>query len=89
MGDAETEAAEWFSPLIKAAKAGIYFFAHLLIATAIIALIEYIQRLIIFAGDPKMFDLLPIRYIFDAMDLGILVAFAVFGTLEAYIVFKG
>ena len=36
----------------------------------------------------QLFDIIPLRYIFDGMDLGILVAFLVLGTLEAIKVFR-
>ena len=39
-------------------------------------------------GDPKLFDRIPVKYIFDAMDVFVLVVFVVFGTAEAYVVFQ-
>jgi hypothetical protein len=60
--------------------------AHALIV--LLAAIVLVQRLVLQAGDPKLFDRVPLRYIFDGMDLAILVAFLVLGTLEAVMVFK-
>jgi hypothetical protein len=47
-----------------------------------------VQRLLVLVGDPKLFDWVPLRYIFDVVDLGILAAFLFFGTREAIDVFR-
>jgi hypothetical protein len=78
----------WYAPLVKAGRAGVYFFAHVLLASALIGVIYLIQLLLVTIGDPKLFDWIPLRYIFDAMDIGILAAFILFGIIEAYLVFK-
>lgn len=57
-------------------------------AALIIGAIYLIQRLLVMAGDPMLFDKVPVRYIFDCMDLGILAAFLTLGTVEAVVVFK-
>jgi hypothetical protein len=62
---------------------------HVLVAAVLIGAIYAIQLLLRYAGDPKLFDWIPVRYIFDAMDAGILVAFTAFGTLEAIRAFRG
>jgi hypothetical protein len=53
-----------------------------------LAAIYLLQVLLKAVGDPKLFDVLPLRYIFDGMDLAILLAFIVLGTLEAIRVFR-
>ena len=78
----------WYAPFIKALRAGAYVAAHLLVAAALIGAIYAIQLLLRYIGDPKLFDWIPIRYIFDAMDAGILVAFIVFGIVDAILVFR-
>lgn len=50
--------------------------------------IEFVQYLLRMTGDPLLFDRFPVRYVFDAMDLGILVVFALFGVIGAYAVLK-
>jgi len=50
--------------------------------------VALLQRLVLQLGDPKLFDTIPLRYIFDGMDLAILIAFVVLGTVEAIMVFK-
>jgi hypothetical protein len=54
------------------------------VAVVLVGAIEFIQKLILRLGDPKLFDIVPLRYIFDGMDL----AFLVIGTLEAIAVFR-
>jgi hypothetical protein len=36
----------------------------------------------------KLFDLVPLRYVFDLADLAVLVAYAIYGTIEAIRVFR-
>jgi O-antigen ligase len=79
----------WYAPFIKAVRAGTYLAAHVIVASTLISAIYVVQLLLIYVGDPKLFDLVPIRFIFDAMDGFILIAFVAFGTIEAIRVFQG
>ena len=79
----------WYAPFIRALRAGIYLATHVLVAAILIGAIYVVQWLLGYAGDPKLFDWIPIRYIFDAMDAGILITFIVFGTIEAVRAFQG
>ena len=54
-----------------------------------VAVVYVFQSFLLQLGDPKLFDIVPLRYVFDGMDVGIIIAFLVFGTIEAVIVFKG
>lgn len=63
--------------------------AHALVAILLLAVVAGLQRLVLQAGDPRLFDIIPLRWVFDGMDLGIIVAFLIIGTLEAVRVFKG
>jgi hypothetical protein len=67
----------------KGAPVGSYIAAHGLVTILLIAVIHGIQWLVILAGDPKLFDVIPLRYILDGMDLGLLLVFVVLGTTEA------
>jgi hypothetical protein len=58
------------------------------VAILIIGLIAAIKRALMWDGDPKLFDFFPLRYIFDAADIGILAVFLIFGTIEAIQVFR-
>jgi len=79
----------WYEAFTTAWRWGSFIAAHALVALLLIAVVFAIQRALLLVGDPKLFDTVPIRYIFDGMDLGILVAFLVLGTMEAIRVFKG
>jgi len=54
----------------------------------LLGVVALIQWLVLKLGEPKLFDIIPLGYIFDSMDLAILIAFIVLGTLEAVMVFR-
>jgi hypothetical protein len=60
-----------------------------MVALVFIGVITLFQWLLLSLGDPKLFDIVPVRFLFDGMDVAIFVAFLVFGTLEAINVFRG
>jgi hypothetical protein len=80
--------APWSRPFKKAFRSGCYLVAHAMVAILIIGLIAAIKRALMWDGDPKLFDFFPLRYIFDAADIGILAVFLIFGTIEAIQVFR-
>lgn len=88
VGRADRLAGPWYDSFEKAFRWGAYIAAHAGVAILLLGAIHVIQWLVIKAGDPKLFDVIPLRYIFDGMDLGILIAFLVLGTREAVRVFK-
>ena len=79
----------WWRPWREAFYLAMDLFAHLFVALVLIGAIEGAQMALHAAGDPKLLDLVPIRYIFDAMDLALLALFFVFGTVSMYRAFKG
>ena len=78
----------WYAPLITALKAAIFLAAHLLLAAGLIGAVWAIQWLLAEAGDPKLFDWIPLRYMFDVMDAGILAVFIWYGVGGAIDVFR-
>jgi hypothetical protein len=82
-------ASPWYKPFHRSFRAACYLVSHALVAIIIIALITLIQRVLIADGNPLLFDVCPLRYIFDAVDVTILGVFMWFGTLEAIETFKG
>ena len=56
---------------------------HLLI-TAIEIVAGWLHR----TGDPKLWEWVPVLYLFDTMDLAILIAFIWYGTAEAIRAFR-
>jgi hypothetical protein len=79
----------WYFAFATAWIWGSFIAAHALVAMLLIGVIALIQWLVLRLGDPQLFDTIPLRYVFDGMDLGILVAFVVVGTIHAVIVFRG
>ena len=80
--------AAWYRPLQKALRAATNLVAHAGLALLMVGLISLVQWALNRDGDPKLFDVLPLRYIFDAIDLLILATFMIFGTAEAVQVFR-
>ena len=71
----------------RAFRAACFLLVHVISALLLVAAITAIQRLLIGAGDPKLYGWIPLRYVFDTMDLGVLLAFFLFGFMEVYILF--
>jgi hypothetical protein len=80
--------ATWGVSFEKALGWGAYVIAHAFVAMLVIAAIGIVQGFLSFIGDPKLFDKVPIRYIFDGMDVAILVGFFALTALEAVWVFR-
>jgi hypothetical protein len=74
--------------LARALRAALFIIVHIFLALLIIAGIYAIQRGLLAIGDPRLFDLLPLRYIFDIADVCVLAAFVLFGCSEAYFMFR-
>jgi hypothetical protein len=77
-----------YSAFKTAWRWGSFIAAHAIVACVLIGAIQLVQHLLFLFGDPKLFDAIPLRYIFDVMDLAIAAAFIVLGTLEAITVFR-
>jgi hypothetical protein len=78
----------WYNPFKKAVRSGCYLVAHGAIALLIIGIFAVINWILVRIGDPRLFDICPLRYIFDLVDLAISGVFVVFGTIEAIRVFR-
>jgi hypothetical protein len=78
----------WHAPLTKALRAAAFFVAHAFLAILIIGLVAIVKVVLHWLGDPKLFDLIPISYVFDAMDATALAVFIPFGASEAIRVFR-
>ena len=77
----------WYTPLGRGLRAGAFFVAHLAVALLIVGGIYLIQSALSYLGNPLLFDVIPIKYVFDALDIFVVIEFVVFGTMEAYVVF--
>jgi hypothetical protein len=78
----------WRSPWIEAFRVAMHLLSHLAVVLVLIGIISAVQWALRAAGEPKLLDILPIRYIFDTMDLGLLALFLVFGTISAFHAFR-
>jgi len=85
---AQSDSVPWHSPLAKAFKAGLYLACHAFIAAMTIVGVSMIHALLDLVGNPKLFGALPVSYIFDVMDVAILVMFLISGTKAAICVFR-
>ncbi len=78
----------WYDPIRSAFHAATYIVCHTVVALIIIAATRIIALILEYFGDPRLYDVLPIRYIFDTMDLVIFLAFMVTGGISAWQAFK-
>lgn len=78
----------WRRPWIEAFHIAMHVLAHLATVMVLIFVISLVKTAVRKAGDPLLLDFVPVRYIFDAMDLGLLVQFLGFGLRAAYNAFK-
>ena len=79
----------WFRPLITAVRAGAFMLAHALTACVIIVTLTIVSALLKLVGEPKLFGRFPLSYVFDGIDVIMLVAFGAFGIIDAIKVFRG
>lgn len=71
--------------------AAIILICHTVVAAIVIICIWAFSRLFHFlwvAEDPLLFDVFPLRYLFDGMDAGVVVVFAWNGVASAARIFR-
>jgi hypothetical protein len=79
---------EWKNHLIRSLNRMSFLASHVFIVVVLILAIAVIHAVLHVFGYPTLFDWFPARYIFDLMDLALIVAVIVAGTLEAFDVFR-
>jgi hypothetical protein len=79
---------EWKDHFIRTANRLSWVACHALAVVVLILAGAIVHVLLVYFGDPLIFDLVPWRYIFDLMDLALIVAVIVLGTQEAIRVFR-
>ena len=82
-----------FSPAFVAPRPASYSAARLdsywvTPAVLIGGLVILVQTLLAWDGDPKLYDFIPLRHIFDTVDIAVMAVFPVCGTIEAIQVFR-
>ncbi len=79
-------------PIKRAVRAGVVLLCHLAVASVIIVgirLLEALVHVLWDSGDPHLFGVLPLIYVFHGMDAGVLAVFVFWGVVEANRVFRG
>ena len=72
----------------RAVRAAVFLAVHTLVASILIGAISIVHKLLLLAGDPHLFGLIPVRYAFDIMDLAILLVFLPAGVSDARRAFR-
>lgn len=78
----------WFTPVANARNAAVHIVCHTFVASCLIAAMRWFEYLFDWIGELKLFGVVPLRYIFDASDALILLAFLFSGVLAATRWFK-
>ena len=81
-------APPWYTSYRNARDRIGYVLCHLAVVVVIIGSIEIVRYLVHLIGNPMLYDKVPIGYIFDTVELGIIVPFIILGSLEALGVFR-
>lgn len=74
-----------WGPVRAALRAAIHLACHIVVAGLIIVGIRALEGLMSWlwqSQNPLLFDLLPLKYLFHAMDLGVLLVFAFYGIIS-------
>jgi hypothetical protein len=72
----------------RALQAIAFLGIHIGIAVMFIWAIWLVQISLTAVGDPRLFDVMPVRFVFDAIDVGIGLAFFLFGILEVCVIYR-
>ena len=81
----------WYEPLVHALRATTFLLAHTFLAFVLATIFELMNRWLAFIAGGKeilLFDRVPLRYLFDAMDTGIFLVFLWYGLLSAIKAFR-
>jgi hypothetical protein len=76
----------WWEPIPKAAQAALFLVCHTALAAVVVTCIwafAGLFHLLWGANDPLFFDRFPLRYLFDAADLSVVLVFTWFGVISA------
>jgi hypothetical protein len=80
-----------WKPLIRAAAAALFLLVHTMLATLIILGVFGIERLIKYlwgVDKPLLFGFVPLEYLFQVIDVGVVGTFGYRGILAAYRAFE-
>ena len=77
--------------LLKPLRAAVFLITHTALACLVILCVFGVERLIAYLwkeSAPLLVGLISLRYLFDAIDIGVIVIFGVRGILAAYRAFE-
>jgi hypothetical protein len=77
--------------MLKPIRAAAFLITHTALAFLVIVGIYGVERFIAYLWqqrDPLLLDIVPLRYFFDAIDIGVLIVFGVRGIIAAYRAFE-
>lgn len=81
----------FWEALLKPLRAAVFIFTHTVLALLVLVSIYGVERFIAYLWqqrEPLLLDFVPLRYLFDAIDIGVLTIFGFRGILAAYRAFK-
>ena len=87
-----SEQANLHSPLRigrLAVAQGVFILCHGVVATLMLLVMRGLQWAVEAAHPDPLFDVVPVRYIFDGMDAILLALFVLISSLEAFHIFRG
>lgn len=73
---------------LQAIRAAAFLALHTALALVLICAITGVHIFLHWVGEPKLFDWIPLRYLFDVLDLGVIVFFIVGGVSDARSAFR-
>lgn len=76
----------FYAPLRRAARAAVVFIGHTFLGMVVVTCNWLVERYFHFlwqSHEPLLFERVPLRWLFDAVDLGVLLVFMFWGILEA------
>jgi hypothetical protein len=80
----------FLKPIINASVAAVVLICHIALAAIVIFGIKGIELLVHSgSGELLLFDQFPLRYLFHAIDIGIILVFGWHGLKEAALAFRG
>jgi hypothetical protein len=81
------EGAALAAALWRALHMAVCIIIHTGLAVLLIWAVWVIKENLTATGDPKLFDVIPLGYVFDAIELGIVIAFFLVGATELYFLY--
>ena len=80
------------SAIKRGGQAALVIVAHMVMAAVMLLSIWILERIVHLlwrSAEPQLFDSVPLNYLFQAMDVGVLTTFVVYGLIEAYRSYRG